>query len=292
MEKISKGIGPMKILLISLIMVIILGACLLKLPICNNYPIKTIDSIFVATSAVCVTGLTTIIPAEQFTIIGQAVLLALIQIGGIGLMTLISIVLIMIGKKLNLSDKIIIRESLSQNSFQGLVTLIKRICLYTVIIEVIGAAILSIRFIPDFGIAQGIWKSFFHSISAFCNAGFDILGNNSISGYSGDWIVCLTLMVLIIIGGLGFSVWDDIVLKFKNKKKFHHLTVHTKIVLLMTMILLISGTILTLSFECDNVQIMENDNWRNKNIKISISINNIKDSWFLFYTTKRINISI
>lgn len=280
MEKISKGIEPMKILLISLIMVIILGAFLLKLPICNNQPIRTIDSVFVATSAVCVTGLTTVIPVEQFTIIGQAVLLALIQIGGIGLMTLISIILIMIGKKLNLSDKIIIRESLSQNSFQGLITLIKRICLYTAIIEVIGAAILSIRFIPDFGIAQGIWKSIFHSISAFCNAGFDILGNNSIINYSGDWVVCITLMLLIIIGGLGFSVWDDIVLKFKNKKKFHNLTVHTKIVLLISFILLISGTLMTLVFECDNMQIMENDNLGTKILKSAFQSTTLRTAGF------------
>ena len=127
MRKISKEIGPTKILLISLIAVIIIGAFLLKLPICNNYPIKIIDSIFVATSATCVTGLTTIVPIEQFTIIGQVILLALIQIGGIGLMTLISVVIITVGKKLNLSDRIIIKESLNQDSFRGLAKLIKKI---------------------------------------------------------------------------------------------------------------------------------------------------------------------
>ena len=274
MTKISREIGPTKILLISLVLVIIVGAFLLKLPICNKQPIKTIDSIFVATSARCVTGLTTIVPIEQFTVIGQVVLLSLIQIGGIGFMTLISIVLIMIGKKLNLSDKIIIKESLSQDSFKGLVTLLKKICIYTFILEAIGACILAIRFIPHFGLVKGIWFSIFHSISAFCNAGFDLLGSRSISQYSGDWIVCLTLMLLIIIGGLGFTVWDDIVENIKNRKKFHQLTAHTKLVLLITAILLISGTIFTFVLECDNEQTMKSDALRNQNIKISLPSNN------------------
>ena len=263
MIKINKEIGPTKILLISLIAVIIIGALLLKLPICNNQPIKTIDAIFVATSATCVTGLTTVVPIEQFTIIGQVVLLALIQIGGIGFMTLISIILITIGKKLNLSDKLIIRESLNQDSFKGLITLIQRICLYTFILEALGACILSIKFIPEFGLGKGIWFAAFHSISAFCNAGFDILGSNSLIRYSGDWLVGLTIMLLIIIGGLGFTVWDDIVENLKNKRNIKQLTLHTKIVILITAILLITGTIFIFIFECNNLQTMKNDSLRN-----------------------------
>lgn len=286
MIKINKEIGPTKILLISLIAIIIIGAILLKLPICNNQPIKTIDSIFVATSATCVTGLTTIVPVEQFTTIGQVILLALIQIGGIGFMTLISIVLIMIGKKLNLSDKIIIKESLNQDSFKGLVIILKKICIYTFVIELVGACILAIRFIPDFGVGKGIWFSLFHSISAFCNAGFDLLGDNSLIKYSGDWMVCLTIMLLIIIGGLGFTVWDDIVENIKKRKKFHQLTAHTKLVLLITAILLITGTMLIFILECNNEQTMESNKLRNQNIKISISINNTKNSRFLHYSTK------
>lgn len=263
MIRINKEIGPTKILLISLILVIIVGAFLLKLPICNKQPIKSIDSIFVATSATCVTGLTTIEPAEQFTPIGQVVLLLLIQIGGIGFMTLISIILIVIGKKLNLSDKLIIKESLNQDTFKGLATLIKKICIYTFIIETIGASILSIRFIPDFGVGKGIWLSIFHSISAFCNAGFDLLGNESISRYSGNWIVCLTIMLLIIIGGLGFTVWDDIIENIKSRKKLHQLTLHTKLVLLITAILLVIGTICIFVLEFNNTEIMKNDTLRN-----------------------------
>ena len=159
MREIKKKIGTTKILLISLLAVIIVGAILLRLPICNKQSIKMVDTLFVSTSAVCVTGLTTIVPIEQFSVIGQIVLLMLIQIGGIGFMTLIAIVLIAIGKKLNLSDKLIIRESLNQDSMKGLVKLVKRICIYTFIIETIGACILAIRFIPDFGLKRGIWFS-------------------------------------------------------------------------------------------------------------------------------------
>ena len=211
MKEIKKKMGTTKILLISLVSVIIIGAVLLSLPICNKQPIKMIDSLFVATSAVCVTGLTTVVPIEQFSVIGQMVLLTLIQIGGIGFMTLIAIVLITIGKKLNLSDKLIIKESLNQDSFKGLVKLVKKVCLYTFIIEIVGACILAIKFIPDYGLRRGIWFSIFHSISAFCNAGFDLLGANNLTPYASDWLVCGTIMLLIIIGGLGFTVWDDII---------------------------------------------------------------------------------
>jgi len=263
MKKINKDIGPTKIILLSLLLVIMIGAILLNLPICNNKPIKIIDSIFVATSAVCVTGLTTIVPIEQLTPIGQIVLLTLIQIGGIGLMTLIAVVIIFIGRKLNLSDKLIIRESLNQDSLKGLVKLIRKICIYTFIIEAIGAMILSIEFIPDFGIIKGIWYAIFHSVSAFCNAGFDLIGKDSLDIYSENRIVCITIMSLIIIGGLGFTVWDDIIQNFKNKRKISQLTVHTKIVLLVTSILLISGTVLIFFFECNNVQTMKYDSLRN-----------------------------
>ena len=280
MKGIKKKVGTTKILLISLVAVILIGTLLLTLPICNKRPIKTIDSLFVSTSAVCVTGLTTVVPIEQFSIIGQMVLLALIQIGGIGFMTLIAIVLITIGKKLNLSDKLIIKESLNQDSFKGLIKLIKKICIYTFVIEIIGACILAIRFIPDFGIKRGIWFSIFHSISAFCNAGFDLMGTNSIIQYSGDWIVCGTIMLLIIIGGLGFTVWDDIIESIKKKKKLRHLTVHTKLVLLMTVILLISGTILTLVFEKDNLQTMGADTLGTKILKSAFQSTTLRTAGF------------
>ena len=288
MREIKKKIGTTKILLISLVGVIILGAILLKLPICNKQPIKITDSLFVATSAVCVTGLTTVVPIEQFSVIGQVILLALIQIGGIGFMTLIAIVLIAIGKKINLSDKLIIRESLNQDSFKGLVKLVKKVCIYTFIIETIGACILAIRFIPDFGIKRGIWFSIFHSISAFCNAGFDLLGANSLSVYSNDLLVCATIMLLIIIGGLGFTVWDDIIENIKNKRKIKHLTVHTKLVLVITTILLIIGTITTFMFEKGNLQTMGNDTIGNKILKSAFQSTTLRTAGFFTMPQKEL----
>lgn len=274
MGKIKKGIEPTKTLLLVVVAMIVIGALTLSLPISNKESIQMIDALFVSTSAVCVTGLTTVIPIEQFTIVGQIILLALIQIGGIGLMTMISIILILVGRKLNLSDKILIKESLYQNSFKGLIKLIKRICIYTFIIEILGASILATRFIPDFGIKRGIWFAIFHSISAFCNAGFDLLGNNSMIQYSSNWLVCLTLMTLIIIGGLGFTVWNDIIEIIKTKKKIKHLMLHTKIVLITTAVLLLTGMFSIFIIEKDNLQTMGDETLRNENIKISFSINN------------------
>lgn len=281
MEKNKKEMDPTKTLLLVIIAMIVIGALLLSLPMSNKQPLEMIDALFVSTSAVCVTGLTTVVPIEQFSVIGQVILLALIQIGGIGFMTMISIVLILIGKKLNLTDKILIKESLNQNTFKDLSVLIKRICLYTFIIEFIGTTILAIRFIPEFGLSRGLWFSIFHSISAFCNAGFDLLGQNSIIQYSKDWLVCITLMLLIIIGGLGFTVWSDIAQIIKNKKKLNHLTVHTKIVLTMTIVLLISGMLIIFIIEKDNIKTMGKDTLRNSNTKISISVNYIKNSRIL-----------
>ena len=288
MKIIKKEIGPTKILLISLLGVIVIGALILSLPISNKKPIEMLDALFVSTSAVCVTGLTTVVPIEQFSVIGQVVLLALIQIGGIGFMTLISIAIILIGRKLNLSDKIIIRESLNQDSFKGLAKLVKKIFIYTIIIELIGACILATQFIPDFGIKRGIWFSIFHSISAFCNAGFDLLGSNSVMPYASNWVVCLVLMLLIIIGGLGFTVWDDIIENIKAKRKIRNLSIHTKIVLVMTAILLISGTIFTFGLEKDNIHTMGKDSFGTQFLKSAFQSTTLRTAGFFSMPQKEL----
>lgn len=280
MKEIIKKIGTTKIILISLILVIIVGAILLSLPICNSKPMKKIDSIFMATSAVCVTGLITVVPIEQFTLVGQVILLSLIQIGGIGFMTLIAIVLIVIGKKLNLSDRLIIRESLNQDSLKGLVKLVKKICIYTLIIESLGACILSIKFIPDFGLKRGIWVAIFHSISSFCNAGFDIIGTDSLIPYSDNFLVCVTTMILIIIGGLGFTVWNDIIENIKSKKKIKNLTVHTKLVLVITAVLLLLGGVLTFIFEKDNIQTIGKNTLETKILKSAFQSTTLRTAGF------------
>ena len=190
-------------------------------------------------------------------------------------MTFISMILMFIGRKINLSDRIIIKESLNQDSFSGMVNLIKRISKYTLIFELLGAMFLSIRFIPEYGTKTGIFYSVFHSISAFCNAGFDIIGNNNLLKYSGDILINITIISLIIVGGLGFTVWSDIFKSIKKgikeklnlKRIWKEFSLHTKIVLTMTVVLLISGAIFIYALEHNNITVMAKDNQATKILK-------------------------
>lgn len=176
-------------------------------------------------------------------------------------------ILTILGKKINLSNRLIIKESLNQNDLGGVIKLVTNIFKYTFVIEFIGAILLSIRFIPEYGIFKGIYYSIFHSISAFCNAGFDVLGNNSLINFAEDKIVNITIMLLIIIGGLGFTVWNDIVDSFAkaiNNKKFNFkkiwkgFSLHTKLVLCITIILLVTGTIFICGLEWNNQHTLYN----------------------------------
>lgn len=203
-------------------------------------------------------------------------------------MTFISLILMFIGKKINLSDRIIIKESLNQDSFSGMVSLIKRIFKYTFIFELIGALLLAIRFIPQYGIKTGIFYSVFHSISAFCNAGFDILGSSSLMKYSSDVLVNIIIMSLIIIGGLGFTVWSDIFKtlkktikeKLKVRRMWKEFSLHTKIVLVTTAILLISGTILIYGLEHNNITTMGNDTQGTKILKSAFQSTTLRTAGF------------
>ncbi len=203
-------------------------------------------------------------------------------------MTLISLILMFIGKKINLSDRIIIKESLNQDNFSGMVNLVKRICKYTFIFELIGALFLAIRFIPEYGTKMGIFYSIFHSISAFCNAGFDIIGNNNFIGYNSDVLVNITLMGLIIVGGLGFTVWSDIFRtvikvireKLNIKRIWKELSLHSKIVLVTTFILLISGTALIYGLESNNLTVMGSDSQGIKILKSAFQSTTLRTAGF------------
>lgn len=203
-------------------------------------------------------------------------------------MTVISLILMFIGKKINLSDRIIIKESLNQENFSGMVELIKRIFKYTFIFELIGAMLLSIRFIPEYGMARGIFFAVFHSISAFCNAGFDIIGSDNLVKYASDSLVNITIISLIIIGGLGFTVWTDI---FKSIKKgmeeklnlrriWKEFSLHTKIVLTITLILLITGSIFIYAVEHNNISVMANDNQKTKLLKSVFQATTLRTAGF------------
>ena len=203
-------------------------------------------------------------------------------------MTFISLILMFIGRKINLSDRIIIKESLNQDTFSGMVNLIKSISKYTFIFELIGTTFLAIRFIPEYGVNTGIFYSIFHSISAFCNAGFDIIGSNNLAKYSSDVLVNITIIILIIIGGLGFTVWNDI---FKSVKKvikeklnikriWKELSLHTKIVLTMTIILLVSGTTFIYALEHNNISVMGNDTEGIKILKSAFQSTTLRTAGF------------
>ena len=295
----SKRKNPLtatQILVIGMMVVILIGGILLKLPISNQEgkSIKFIDSLFVSTSAVCVTGLTTVVPNEQFSFFGQIVLMLLIEIGGLGLMSFIALILMLMGKKINLSERMIIKESLNQNNMKGLIKLIQRIFLYTITFQTIGAVLLATRFIPIYGLKTGIFYSIFHSVSSFCNAGFDVIGNNSLVPFQYDAIVNITVMGLIIVGGLGFTVWYDVLKSIKNfiktKSKvsriWKELTIHTKIVLISTIFLLISGMFVTFMLEKNNIQVMGNDTFAQKMLKSSFYSTTLRTAG---YTTVNID---
>ena len=247
--------NPPRILALGFAGLILLGALLLNLPIAsqNNESIGFINALFTSASSVCVTGLVVVNTAYHWTLFGQIVIIILIQMGGLGFMTIATIAALIIGKKITLKERLVIKEQLNQETMSGLVKLTKYVILSTFLIEGIGASLLSLRFVPLYGISQGIWFSIFHSISAFCNAGFDILGE-SIVPFVGDYIINLTICALIILGGLGFSVYIDI----SKNKKFKRLQLHTKLVLIITSFLVIGGMVVILLLENGNPLTLQN----------------------------------
>jgi len=249
----NKGISiePTKIIVFSFIGVIFWGTLLLTLPISSANPEKSADfltALFTATSATCVTGFVVVDTLTGWSLFGQLVILSLVQIGALGFVTFATFFSIMLGKKVGLKTMILAQESINHFSFEGILKLIKRLVLITLLFELIGALLLSISFVPKFG-PRGFYLAVFHSISAFCNAGFDIFGDSqSLTGYNNDPLVLYTIAGLIIIGGLGFVVWKDVWEFRKNKE----LLLHTKVVLITTAFLIISGAVLFFCFEYNN----------------------------------------
>ena len=272
-KKIS--LSTTHIILISFLIVIFIGSILLSLPIStkNGVSIKYIDALFTATTSTCVTGLVTVPTYSTWSIFGQIVILLLIQIGGLGVVAFMSAFMIIINKKLKLKDYQLIQDAFNLNTMSGLKQFIKHVFLGTLLIELIGAILYMIVFIPDYGI-KGAWISIFNSVSAFCNAGMDIIGEVSLCDYATNPLVNITTSLLIVLGGLGFIVWWDVlrVLKqFKSKKFkcFKSLTLHSKIVISSTLILIFGGALLIFLFEYNNVNTIADFNIFDK-IQISL----------------------
>lgn len=242
-------LNPPAVLAAGFLALIFIGTILLNLPMATSSGISIglIDALFTASSAVCVTGLIVVNTALHWSLFGKIVILILIQMGGLGIMTMATSVALIIGKKIRLKERLIIKEQLNHETMGGLVKLTKYVIFVTLSIEAIGALFLSFKFIPIYGLGKGIWFSVFHSISAFCNAGFDILGN-SITPFVGDLWINIVLSVLIILGGLGFAVYADVY----NHKKIKKLNIHSKFVLSITAILLLGGTLLIFLIEYSN----------------------------------------
>lgn len=257
-----KKMTPAQKIASSFLLVIIVGTALLTLPISNRDGqfLSVIDALFTATSATCVTGLVTVIPVEQFNLFGQVVVIALIQVGGLGLMTLMAVFILFLKSRLSMNEKIAMKEMLNQDKVFDMRKFLLDIISYTAIFEAIGAILLMFRMIPDYGVIKGIWKAIFLSISAFCNAGFDIIGDSSLIPYVNDPLVCITIMSLIVLGGLGFAVWfdvrDKILPLIKRKISFSKfrksLTIHTRIVLYTTAALIAGTALIILLVEFNN----------------------------------------
>lgn len=234
---------------ISFLMLIFIGSLLLRLPISQvERDIPYIDCLFTATSAVCVTGLVVVPVFTSWTVFGKVVIAVLIQMGGLGFMTFTTLMALILKKRITLSERIVIKEQTNSEGLAGMVKLIKYILICTFSIETIGALLLMIRFVPERGIV-GVPISFFHAISAFCNAGFDVLGANSLMPYSHDGYILFVIGTLVFLGGLGFIVYSDV---YNNKLNFRKYHLHTKIVLITTLILVVLSSLSFFYIEGNN----------------------------------------
>lgn len=246
-----KKLTPARLIALSFFAVIAVGAGLLMLPVASKgAPAAPLDALFTATSATCVTGLIVRDTFTGWTLFGQLVILALIQLGGLGFMTVITLVSFAIGKRLSLYDRKVLMQSAGNATLNGVGGLIRHIVPFTFVFELTGAAVLATRFVPDFGWGRGLYAAVFHSVSAFCNAGFDLMGMrapfSSLTSYVSDPVVNLTVCVLVVIGGLGFLVWRDVV---RCRFRFGQFQLHTKLVLTASGVLLLLGWALFLLFE-------------------------------------------
>ncbi|KPV60190.1 ATP synthase subunit J [Paenibacillus sp. A3] len=269
MKSIAKKIEltPPQILVIGFAAIILLGATLLSLPIssASGQPTLFIDALFTATSATCVTGLVVVDTGSHYSMFGQIVIISLIQVGGLGFMTMATLFAFVLRKRISLKERLILQEAMNQGSMEGIVRLIRRVLVYSLTIEFVAAVIFSIRWSFDLGIAKGIYFGIFHAISFFNNAGFDLFGSvvapfTSLTTYADDWIVNIVSMSLIILGGIGFVVMSDVV----DYKKHKRLSLHSKVVLSATGVLIVVGAIVIFIFEFTNQRTLGSLNWSGK----------------------------
>lgn len=246
-KKKSVKLSPNRIIALGFLGIIVGGALLLMLPAANRggHSLSFLDSLFTAVSATCVTGLVVADTWTQFTLLGQLILLVLIQVGGLGYMTMVLMASMLLGRKIGLRQRSLMLESVSADRLSDTLTLLRYILRGTAAIEGIGAVLLALRFVPELGLLRGLWYAVFHSVSAFCNAGFDLMGfrepYSSLTYYVRDPLVNLTVCALVLLGGLGFLVWRDV---WEKGLHFRRYSLHAKIMLTATAALTAGGTLL------------------------------------------------
>ena len=254
LRKSRPKLAPTQIIAIVFALIILTGALLLNLPVSsrNGESCGFIPALFTATSATCVTGLVLFDTWTQWSGFGQTVIILLIEIGGLGFMSAASLVVFMLRRKIGLKQRMLMAQALSMNEIEGVVRLQKWVLIGSLSVQCAGALVLFLRFWPEFGPGQAAVWGIFHSISAFCNAGFDIFGSiapgDSIITFNNDPVVCITLMLLVVIGGLGFFVWEEVA----TKRHWHQFSVYTRLVLLTSGVLILAGAVLICVLEWDN----------------------------------------
>ena len=247
-----------QIILLSFLLTILVGSSLLALPIssADGKGVPYLDALFTAATSTCVTGLVTLPTVYTWSVFGQTVILLLIQIGGLGIITIMSGLMLLLNRKMGIGDRLLIQDAFNLNTMSGLAKFVKNVLLGTLIIEGIGAMLYMLVFVPEFG-ALGVWISVFNSVSAFCNAGIDIIAENSLCNYATNPLVNIVTCALIILGGLGYIVWWDVLRvarsrSSRNRRIFRHLTLHSKITITVTAGLIFFGAILIFIFEYAN----------------------------------------
>lgn len=258
MMKKKFSLSTTHMIMLSFLVVILVGSLLLSLPIssASGNAVPYLDALFTATTATCVTGLVTLPTVTTWSVFGHVIILVLIQVGGLGVITIMSAFMILLQKRMGLNSRLLLQDAFNLNSISGIIRFVKRVLLGTFLVEGTGALLYMIVFVPEYGL-RGIWISVFTSISAFCNAGIDIIAENSLCNYATNPLINAITSLLIIFGGIGYIVWWDIAgygksTAVKKYRGVRNLSLHSKIAIVTTLILIFGGGILILLFEYDN----------------------------------------
>lgn len=261
-QRIEAHMTASQIMVTGFALAIFAGGILLSMPFCNadGHWLRFIDALFTACSAVCVTGLVTIVPATQFTLTGKVILLILIQLGGLGIIACTMGTFLILRKQITIHSRVMIQDSYDLHSMTGIVILLRYVIRGTFFVEGCGAVLYAVRFIPQYGLLRGLWYALFHAISAFCNAGIDILGETSLQQYVADLYINVVTILIIVVSGLGFLVWKDLMLaasrlyhrEYPLCRVIQKLKLHTKLALVMTVSLVAIGTVGIFCMEYSN----------------------------------------